>query len=84
MALMVVVLVASIAVVGFRVLDRYTDAAVMRRDVNAGTRWWRVAERLRRAEDPIWPSGPASEHEGGINGPPIPRSRRRRTRTWRN
>jgi hypothetical protein len=33
-------------------LDRLTDAPIMRRDVNAGTKSWRLRAAVRRHEDP--------------------------------
>lgn len=43
--------------IGLPLLDRLTDAPIMRRDVNAGSKWWRLRERLRRREDPTWSMG---------------------------
>jgi hypothetical protein len=71
--------------VAIPVLDRLTDAPVMRRDVNTGTRWWRLRERLRRREDPGWPAGISDEDTSGLESFGTWRSRRRSwSRPWRN
>lgn len=55
---LVVGLVAIVLLsIALPVLDRLTDAPIMRRDVNVGTRWWQLRERQRQREDPAWPTG---------------------------
>ena len=71
--------------VAIPILDRLTDAPVMRRDVNAGTRWWRLRERLRRREDPGWPASIPEENTSAFEGFDAWRSRRRSwSRPWHN
>lgn len=77
---LVVVLLLSLAL---PVLDRMTDAPVMRRDVNAGTRWWRLRERLRQREDPGWPAGISEDDASELERFRV-RRRRSWSRPWRN
>ena len=56
MTIIVVLLVLTLLSSVMPVLDRITDAPVMRRDVNDGTHWWRLGEHLRRREAPGWPA----------------------------
>ena len=75
------VLIVSVAL---PTLDRLTDASVMRRDVNDGTRWWRLRERLRLREDPGWPVGLLEEeHASELGDLAEWRSRRRSPRRAR-
>ena len=82
---LVIGLVVVLLALALPMLDRLTDAPVMRQDVNAGTRWWRLRERLRRREEPGWPSGLAEEGASELDDLAAWRSRRRpRSRPWRN
>ena len=84
MGLLVGLLVLALLSTALPLLDRLTDAPVMRRDVNAGTRWWRLRERLRRREAPGWPAELA-EDASELDGLAAWRSRPRpRSRPWRN
>jgi len=84
MAIVIFLVVLLIVGVAVPVLDRLTEAPIMRRDVNAGTQWWRVRERRRQAEDPQWPLGALEEPEGVLDELRAPRSRRPRRRSGRN
>lgn len=79
---LVAIVILSIAL---PVLDRLTDAPIMRRDVNVGTRWWQLRERQRQREDPAWPTGLDEENAADLGRIAAPRARRRAWhRPWRN
>lgn len=83
---LVVGLVAIVLLsIALPVLDRLTDAPIMRRDVNVGTRWWQLRERQRQREDPAWPTGLDEENAADLGRIAAPQSGRRPWhRPWRN